>query len=132
VTLGWGDSRNNDPKRWMICVLDTGPDIHAGPGAPLVEALQGATTESRHVDEKLSNGEQDSAPSDQAMSVGTLLDSAEPRPVHQARGEGIGLTIVKRLSELLDASLEVESIPGEGATFRIILPRHYNPTEKKK
>ena len=29
VTLGWGDSRNNDPKRWMLCVQDTGPGIHA-------------------------------------------------------------------------------------------------------
>ena len=58
VTLGWGDSRNNDPKRWMLCVQDTGPGIHAGPGAPLVEALQGATTESRQVDENVSNGKQ--------------------------------------------------------------------------
>ena len=32
VTLGWGDSRNNDPKRWMLCVHDTGPGIHSGPG----------------------------------------------------------------------------------------------------
>lgn len=131
VTLRWGDSRNNDPMRWLLCVQDTGPGIHAGPGAPLVEALQGATTESREVDERLSNGEQHSDPSDQAVSVAARTDPPDPRPVHQTRGEGIGLSIVKRLCELLDASLEVESTPGEGTAFRIVLPRHYYAGEMK-
>jgi len=132
VTLRWGDSRNNDPKRWMLCVQDTGPGIHAGPGAPLAEALQGATTESLEQHDKLSTGEQRSAPRDQPVSVAARLNPPDPRPVHQVRGEGIGLSIVKRLCELLDASMEVESIPDEGTTFRIVLPRHYNPAEQKQ
>jgi len=40
-------------------------------------------------------------------------------------GEGIGLSIVKRLCELLDASLELETAAGEGTTFRVVLPRVY-------
>ena len=132
VTLGWGDSRNNDPKRWMLCVHDTGPGIHSGPGAPLVEALQGATTESRQVNDKESKGEQDFAPSDQTVASADRLDPPDPRPVHQARGEGIGLSIVKRLCELLDATIEVDSVPDEGTTFRVILPRHYNAAEQKQ
>ena len=40
-------------------------------------------------------------------------------------GEGVGLTIVKRLCELLDASIELETSPGKGSTFRVILPRSY-------
>jgi signal transduction histidine kinase len=40
-------------------------------------------------------------------------------------GEGIGLSIVKRLCEMLDASLELESSEGEGTTFRLIFPRRY-------
>jgi signal transduction histidine kinase len=40
-------------------------------------------------------------------------------------GEGIGLAIVKRLCELLDASLELETAPGEGTTFRVIFPHRY-------
>ena len=47
-------------------------------------------------------------------------------------GLGLGLSIVKRLCELLDASIEVESTPGEGTMFRVILPRHYNTAEQKK
>src|SRR4029078_7968260 len=87
VTLGWGNSRNNDPKRWMLCVQDTGPGIHAGPGAPLVEALQGATGESRHVDKKLRNA-QHAPTSDQTVSFAAHHTLPDPRPVHQARGEG--------------------------------------------
>jgi signal transduction histidine kinase len=42
-------------------------------------------------------------------------------------GEGIGLSIVKRLCELLDASLELETAPGSGSTFRVAFPRSYAP-----
>lgn len=34
-------------------------------------------------------------------------------------GEGVGLQIVKRLCDLLDANLEIESQPGRGTLFRI-------------
>jgi signal transduction histidine kinase len=49
----------------------------------------------------------------------------DTRPVSQEQGEGIGLSIVKRLCELLDASVEMESVAGQGTRFRILLPRHY-------
>ena len=29
VTVSWGDSRQNDVHRWMVCVTDTGPGFHA-------------------------------------------------------------------------------------------------------
>jgi signal transduction histidine kinase len=50
--------------------------------------------------------------------------------VHQAQGEGIGLSIVKRLCELLDASLELQSEAGRGTIVRVVLPRHYAATEQ--
>jgi len=42
-----------------------------------------------------------------------------------AAGEGIGLSIVKRLCEMLDATIEMQSIPKEGTTFRVLFPRNY-------
>src|SRR5215207_11379729 len=52
--------------------------------------------------------------------------AADPRPVRPAAGEGVGLSIVKRLCELLDATLELERGPGVGSTFRVRLPVRYD------
>lgn len=123
IVVTWGDSRNNDPQRWMLCVRDTGPGFHAGPGAPLAGALQEATREAQEVEER---AELDSETSGAAETVVSPEPRTDPRPVSQETGEGIGLSIVKRLCELLDASLELESRIGEGTTFRIILPRRYD------
>ncbi|HET9551196.1 MAG TPA: ATP-binding protein, partial [Candidatus Binatia bacterium] len=48
------------------------------------------------------------------------------RPAYQESGEGIGLSIVKRLCDLLEASIELESNAGEGTTWRVMFPRHYD------
>jgi signal transduction histidine kinase len=47
------------------------------------------------------------------------------RAVRDETGEGIGLSIVKRLCELLDATIEVKSVSNVGTTFRILFPRKY-------
>jgi signal transduction histidine kinase len=41
----------------------------------------------------------------------------------RAKGLGLGLPIVRRLAELLEVHLEMESSPGEGTRFRLSLPR---------
>ena len=117
VTVSWGDSGTSDAKRWMVCIQDTGPGFAAGPGSPLVGALERATKAAEHQ-------------TGQAGGVGAVPDShprAEPVSspiVRQEQGEGIGLSIVKRLAELLDATVEVQS-DATGTTFRVILPRDY-------
>jgi len=42
------------------------------------------------------------------------------------------LSIVKRLCELLDATVEMESNPGEGTILRIVFPRRYESAEPKQ
>jgi signal transduction histidine kinase len=38
------------------------------------------------------------------------------------RGSGLGLALCKRIAASMDAAIEVDSNPGEGATFRVIFP----------
>jgi signal transduction histidine kinase len=120
VTVNWGDSKENDPDRWMFTVHDTGPGFHAGPGAPLVSALKAATAASHDLDRKAG------VDPEAADTNGSAIDT-DRREVNQPRGEGVGLSIVKRLSDLLNATIELESSAELGTIFRVILPRRYQP-----
>ncbi len=122
VTVSWGDSRNNDARRWMVCVQDTGPGFDGGAGSPMAEVLKDATVESREVDAHAPQGAPGPAPAEPPHQPVRVAGPA----ADEERGEGIGLSIVKRLCELLDASVELESLPGAGTTFRIVLPRRYD------
>lgn len=42
---------------------------------------------------------------------------------HKSLGNGLGLSLVKRIVELSDGLIEVVSKPGKGSTFRVILPK---------
>jgi len=39
------------------------------------------------------------------------------------RGTGIGLSMVYRIIQMHDGEIEVQSTPGRGTTFRVLLPR---------
>ena len=120
VTVEWGSSKENDSDRWMFSVRDTGPGFHAGPGAPLLSALKAATLASHDIDRKAG------VDPESADATTSPLD-ADERAVSQQRGEGVGLSIVKRLGDLLNATIELESSAEVGTIFRVILPRRYQP-----
>ena len=105
VTVHWGDSEARDFKRWCLTIADTGPGFHTASGQPITSVLDPAHEPSSHAN--------------------SLSAQAPNTPSHGEAGEGVGLSIVKRLCEMLDASVEVRSIRDQGTTFQILFPRHY-------
>jgi signal transduction histidine kinase len=122
VTVIWGLREDPDARSWMFCIQDTGPGLDSGPGAPLARQLYEATQSSHEVDDL--HGKD--APETPVANAPTVPAQSETLPANQIPGEGVGLSIVKRLCELLDASLELETSPGEGSTFRVIMPCRYD------
>ena len=123
VTVSWGEADSADAERWFVQVQDTGPGFHAGPGSQLVGVLEEATDQARQIATDATRGEVTHA--DGGLAETRELERRDSRPVHRNAGEGIGLSIVKRLCELLDATVELESKIDVGTTFRILLPRQY-------
>jgi signal transduction histidine kinase len=121
VTVTIGEEKSGS---WWIKIKDTGPGLLSGPGSPLAGDLKEATASARESD--------DNAPAGESSHV---LPSSAAGPVklppRQQSGEGIGLSIVKRLCELLDASLELASSADKGTTFRVMFPRSYEPTSSE-
>ena len=114
VTVLWGEEKES----WWVVVKDTGPGMMAGPSAPIPEWLR----ESAAVAEVDENADADSP---QERAPRPSESDSPPLSRNQARGEGIGLSIVKRLCELLDARVELTSSAEAGSSFRVLFPRTY-------
>lgn len=122
VSVSWGQSVEADADRWFIQVKDTGPGFHSGPGAPLAGALGVATDQAKDVVADEISGDVTHV---KRAPPGVDVARIDTRAPYQQEGEGIGLSIVKRLCGLLDATIEVDSRIGEGTTFRVVLPKKY-------
>lgn len=117
VVVKWSASDSREARTWSFAVLDTGPGIPDGGAPPITHALKEATDEGRAVVPS------EAIPSAEAVSPPpTLLARSDKRDPLGMPGEGVGLSIVKRLCELLDATLELDSAPGRGTTVRVTLP----------
>jgi signal transduction histidine kinase len=113
VRVTWADREASGLQQWLLCVQDTGPGFSSrSAAAPLEQALRQATADSHEADAGTPAAVTPRSPS----AAGGASDIG---------GEGVGLSIVKRLCELLDASLELETAPGKGTTFRVVFPRAY-------
>ena len=92
--------------RWLVSVQDTGPGLPPGPASQLAAYL---------------------VPPNELTSIYQRHQEADPglppwAPV-EASGQGLGLHIVTRLSELRQATLDVEVKPGVGTLLRVQLTR---------
>jgi signal transduction histidine kinase len=100
-----------DPRCWSLCVEDTGPGVPAAvsgavltpPDAPKAVILNG--------------------PASPPAANPPVLDTGRATTV--PGGEGIGLSIVKRLCDLLEATLELAPRHGGGSVFTVTFPKVY-------
>jgi signal transduction histidine kinase len=115
IKVVWGECGTATRPQWMLYVQDTGPGFQGTTPTPLERVLKQATREAREVLEE-------------TVAAPTVRSQSAESPDSVPSGEGIGLSIVKRLCELLDASLELETAAGKGTTFRVTFPLYYRDT----
>jgi signal transduction histidine kinase len=122
LKITWEAAGNERRPQWALCVQDTGPGFKSSSATSLERVLKRATDEA-HIVEQQNDAKEQVDP--HAESAPTLASQTSSAGAQAPAGEGIGLSIVKRLCEMLDASLELESSEGEGTTFRVMFPRRY-------
>lgn len=118
IIVTWQTSQESDSKRWMISVQDTGPGFEGATAPSMINRLREATRGAHEVEDKATDNGTSSNHDERAVTL------TSQSPLQQA-GEGIGLSIVKGLCDLLDATLELETSPGQGSTFRVTFPCFY-------
>ncbi|GAB3261689.1 hypothetical protein GCM10027347_26870 [Larkinella harenae] len=108
VSISWTAESN---YRWIISVQDSGPGLPHQQAGAFSQVL--SPTPESNAAFGIPNPEADAQ---EEANIQADLSST---------GEGIGLSIVKRLCELLRASLEIETQTGTGTLFRIRLALHW-------
>ena len=59
------------------------------------------------------------------QSIFAPFTQGESDTARRYGGTGLGLSISRQLAELLGGTIDVQSVAGEGSTFRVTLPAHY-------
>jgi signal transduction histidine kinase len=110
VTMSWTTNDNADPHRWVLIVEDIAGPGHSDAAAPVIGAL-------REIEQRKN--------ADRASVSGVDAPRNVVRPGGRGHGEGIGLSIVKHLCELPDATLEISANEVGGSKLRVLLPCRY-------
>jgi signal transduction histidine kinase len=122
VTLRWGADPRADAPRWFVEVEDTGPGFQLGPTTPLAGAISIASGQAND----LAQAELDGAVVHVTQAEAPAVTAPAQEGDRRTGGEGIGLSIVKRLCTLLDATIEIDSQLHRGTKFTILLPLRYD------
>lgn len=112
-----------DPQHWMLSVEDTGPGFTLQAAGALRHALKSATDHLHAIRAQVTAWSGKTRAPDPAT---VHASASDPGSSAMPSGEGIGLSIVKRLCDSLGANLDLETAPGSGTTFRVTFPARYS------
>ncbi|MBN8684900.1 MAG: response regulator [Chitinophagales bacterium] len=65
-------------------------------------------------------------PKDQLAAVFDRFFQAENQQYAQSGGTGVGLSLTRELVRAMGGTIAVDSLPGQGTTFTVLLPIHHN------
>jgi signal transduction histidine kinase len=125
VVVRWSGGRSRSAGQWVLSIGDTGPGFALQSAGPLRHALKRAT-DAAHSAEAQMHAADGPRKFVEATPNDVLTAGSGPGSAILPSGEGIGLSIVKRLCEVLGATLELETAPGRGTTIRIVFPVRYS------
>jgi signal transduction histidine kinase len=110
VNVSWAQENET---RWMLSVQDSGPGFTPNsPTGLLAEQLKPLS--------ELTSAHQSGGSKEYPLQEPPTTEALKTRAAsHQKESEGLGLFIVKKLCELLQASMDIESAPGKGTLVRI-------------
>ena len=106
VIVRWARIDQEDSHHWSFSLDDIGARSQGGAAADLVNELEQVK---------------------QGAAPGPVVAVAAPPPGQRAQGEGIALSLVKHLCELLDATLEFPVHAGGGSSVLVLFPCRYDP-----
>lgn len=114
ISVIWSADQAFEANHWIFSIKDTGPGLtHASPLLQeMLKMTQGKASE-------IAEHQPFPEPAPEVLDL-----KIKPSASLQA-SEGVGLSIVKRLCEVLDANLELESSSAKGSLFKVTLPRSY-------
>lgn len=118
-----GLDKGRNTHRWTFSVQDTGPGLDESHATSLAQELSDATVVSEQTKDASEDRRRDIPGAETVASRNRCGAGSTPWGRHR------GVVVVKRLCELLDASLDLATEPGQGSTFRVMLPYEPAPSE---